>query len=348
MVGELIVKHDQVGLPGVGTFVAEMVPATFSDKGYTINPPYRRLSFYPGRLEDSLLIDLYAESNQIAREAAKAYVTQYLAELKSILEERKTIVLPGLGRLRATRENTFFFIADEGLDIFPAGVGLQPVSLKTHVLQEEPVVIDVPVPTIAAEPEPVEIPEPMEEEPAAEEPQPEPEAEPVAAVAETEPEPAAEEVAAEEVVAEEAEAEIETETEAETEIEPETETVEEPEPETEPEPVEEPEPETKTVEEPEPEAAEGPETTDEPEPEPAPETEPEAAEADTDWQKADWTQQEHPDPEEKKPTHWGVVLLIVLLVVLLLFGAFILVSRLIPGSTDFLLYTPEEIKILNY
>ena len=51
MISELIVDHDQVGLPGVGTFVAEMVPATFSDKGYTINPPYRRLSFYPSRLE---------------------------------------------------------------------------------------------------------------------------------------------------------------------------------------------------------------------------------------------------------------------------------------------------------
>ena len=49
MVGELILEHDQVGLPGVGTFVAEMVPATFSDKGYTIHPPYRRLSFYPSR-----------------------------------------------------------------------------------------------------------------------------------------------------------------------------------------------------------------------------------------------------------------------------------------------------------
>ena len=49
MVKELIVAHDQVGLPGVGTFVAEMIPATFSDKGFTINPPYRRLSFYPSR-----------------------------------------------------------------------------------------------------------------------------------------------------------------------------------------------------------------------------------------------------------------------------------------------------------
>ena len=324
MVGELIVKHDQVGLPGVGTFVAEMVPATFSDKGYTINPPYRRLSFYPGRLEDSLLIDLYAESNHIARDAAKAYITQYLAELKAILEERKTIALPGLGRLRATRENTFFFIADEGLDIFPAGVGLQPVSLKTHVLQEEPVVIDVPVPTITAEPEPVEIPEPISQEPEPAEEEP---------VAE---EPLAEEPLAEDPAAEEPEAPAaaEEEIEAVAEIETEPEIAAEPaEPET--------EPEMETAEEPEPEAAEEAEPAEEP----AEEAE---AEAKTDWQAADWTQEEQPEPEEKAPTHWGVTLLVLLLVALLLFGAFILVSRLSPGSTDFLLYSPEELEILNY
>jgi hypothetical protein len=155
MVKELILGHDQVGLPGVGTFVAEMVPASFSDKGYTINPPYRRLSFYPSRLEDSLLIDFYAASNQIDQEAARVYVTQYLAELKSVLEGRKSIILPGLGRLRATKENTLFFVADEGLDIYPAGAGLRPVSLKSHVLEEEPVVIDVPLPVSGREVEPI-------------------------------------------------------------------------------------------------------------------------------------------------------------------------------------------------
>lgn len=167
MVGELIVGHDQVGLPGVGTFVAEMVPASFSDKGYTINPPYRRLSFYPSRLEDSLLIDLYASSNLISREAAKAYITEYLSELKSVLEERKSIIFPGLGRLRATRENNFFFVPDEDLDIFPDGTGLQPVSLKSHAQEVTPVVIDIPVPAIAPEPEPIRTPEPK--------PEPEPE-----------------------------------------------------------------------------------------------------------------------------------------------------------------------------
>ena len=336
MVGELIVKYDQVGLPGVGTFVAEMVPATFSDKGYTINPPYRRLSFYPGRLEDTLLIDLYAESNHIAREAAKAYVTQYLAELKSILEERKSIVLPGLGRLRATRENTFFFVADEGLDIFPAGVGLEPVSLKTHSLQEEPVVIDVPVPTIEDVPQPVEIPDPLEEEPAAEEPAAEPEPvaeEPVAEEPAEEPEPEEAEPAVAEEAAPEA-AEAETEAEAEAEIEAETETeIAEAEPETETEPEAEPEAEPAVEET---EVAEVAEEAEEPA---APET--------VDWQNADWTQEDQPEPE-KKPTHWGRIILVILLIALLLFGAFILVSRLMPGSTDFLLYTPEEIDILKY
>ena len=167
MISELIVDHDQVGLPGVGTFVAEMVPATFSDKGYTINPPYRRLSFYPSRQEDALLIDLYAESNQLSREAAAAYLTQYLSELKDILLERKTIVLPGLGRLRATRENALFFVPDADLDIFPEGVGLTPVSLKSHAVEEEPVIIDVPVPTPQEEVTPVSVPDQVPAEPEA-------------------------------------------------------------------------------------------------------------------------------------------------------------------------------------
>ena len=166
MVGELIVGHDQVGLPGVGTFVAEMVPASFSDKGFTINPPYRRLSFSPKCLEDQLLIDLYASSNPIPRETAAAYITQFLAEMKSVLEVRKTIVLPGLGRLRATRENAIFFVPEEGLDIFPGGIGLRPVSLKSHTMQyDDPVVINVPIPIPKPEPKPEPEPEKEKEIP---------------------------------------------------------------------------------------------------------------------------------------------------------------------------------------
>ena len=41
-------------------------------------------------------------------------------------------MFPELGRLRATKENNYFFVADEDMDIFPEGLGLEPVSLKAH------------------------------------------------------------------------------------------------------------------------------------------------------------------------------------------------------------------------
>ena len=133
MVKELILDKDEVSLPGVGTFVAEMVPSVFSDKGYTINPPYKRLSFRQKSTgDDSLLIDFYARCNNLDIETASRIIREFLHEMRHVLETRKSIVFPGLGKLRATRENYFFFVADVDLDIYPEGFGLEPISLKTH------------------------------------------------------------------------------------------------------------------------------------------------------------------------------------------------------------------------
>ena len=193
MIKELILDNDRVVLPGLGCFVAEMVPATFSDKGYTINPPYRRLYFRAKPDTDDVLMNFYAESNGLDRDVACRILGDFIAELRNIIFTKKLIVLPGLGRLRATKENNIFFIADEDLDIYPAGFGLEPISLKTHqesqqevsaavvglrsLLEEAPMVDPVP----AVEPEPVAEPEPAVE--------PEPVAEPESAA---EPEPVAE------------------------------------------------------------------------------------------------------------------------------------------------------------
>ena len=132
MVRELILENDAVTLPGIGTFVAELVGASFSDKGYTINPPYRRLSFTQREGADTLLADIYASSNDVPYESALQILTEFLGTLKAELMTKKSVQFPGLGRLRATRENNFFFIADEDLDIYPDGFGLEPISLKTH------------------------------------------------------------------------------------------------------------------------------------------------------------------------------------------------------------------------
>ncbi len=183
MVKEAILDHDTVTLPGVGCFVAELVPSTFSDKGYTINPPYRRLYFSPKQGSDTYLVDLYARDNEeVNADMATRILTEFLSEMKEVLKVKKTVVFPGLGRLRATRENHFFFVADEDLDIYPEGLGLAPLSLKTHVETPEEVatavaglaelIEEIPGQAGNDEEEPVPEPEPIPE------PVPEPEKEP--------------------------------------------------------------------------------------------------------------------------------------------------------------------------
>ena len=192
MVKELILDQDRVILPGLGSFVAEIVPSTFSDKGYTINPPYRRLYFRAKPDAGDDLVKLYSSSNNVKPEMAERIIVDFISELKSVLYEKKTVVFPGLGRLRATKENHLFFVADENLDIYPEGFGLEPISLKTHHETPEQVTAVVedlksfitmpepmPEPVAKPEPEPEPQEEPVSEALPVEEPQPKPEPQPV-------------------------------------------------------------------------------------------------------------------------------------------------------------------------
>ncbi len=287
MVKEMILDNDSVTLPGIGSFVAEVVPATFSDKGYTINPPYRRLFFRQRHQDDSRLIDFYCQSNGVAPADGERILTEFLAGLKEILIEKKNVILPGLGRLRATKENNFFFVPDEDLDIYPNGYGLEPISLKTHQETEEEVsaaiaglrsIIEEPVeePVVVPDPEPVVEPEPA-----------------------VEPEPIDISLPDEEPIVEVA-----------------------PEPETPVEPV---------VEEPVEQAPETPVETVVEEPEPA---EPEA-----------------PVKEKAPRNPWmtlGLVLGALLLAVALFLLVFVILAKVDPEFIDSLLYSPEELRILNY
>ena len=193
MVKELILVNDRVTLPGVGAFVAEMVPASFTDRGYTINPPYRRLVFRQGvsQEKDHLLADMYASANNIDREMAEKLLREFLKGMVEELRKRKMLVFTGLGRLRATRENNFFFICDENLDIFPEGMGLEAVSLKSHSKPKELDFSEVDaVVNSPAEPSAESPAEPAAESPA--EPSAEPAAEsPAEPAAESPAEPAA-------------------------------------------------------------------------------------------------------------------------------------------------------------
>ena len=349
---ELVTDHDTVGLPGIGTFVTEVVPASFSDKGYTINPPYRRLSFVQGRIEDQLLIEFYAESNEVSVEAAEAYITQFLREMKEVLKERKIILLPGLGRLRATKENNFFFVPEEDLDIFPDGFALKPVSLKNIQREMEPVTIPV---SFADAVQSL-----MEKNKV--EPQPEQEAEP-------QPQPLRELVPLDPEQVPYYGADIPLDPQAMQEPEPESEPEAQPQPEPEPEaqPEQQPEPEQLKIEPAQPE-------TEPEQPEPEPEPQPEQAQAEPEQQPdqeptpepeqvqvdpeptAEPEQQPQAEPEQAKPEpgqqtrprrRWWIAVLVVVALLAVALGVFIILAHAAPDFIDSILYTPEELRIIN-
>lgn len=312
MVKELILDNDRVVLPGLGSFVAEVVPSTFSDKGYTINPPYRRLFFRPKPDEGDELAAFYASTNNVDKAMAERIIKDFVAELKPMLHTKKTIVFPGLGRLRATKENAIFFVANEDLDIYPAGFGLEPISLKTHQETKEEVsaavaglksllgetVPEKPAQPVKPEPEPVAKTEPVAESEPVVEPEPVQPVEPVKV--------------------------------QETLVEPEPEPVVTPEPVQEPEAKQEPEKEPAQVPLPETIAVPEPKQPVKPEPVVAPKPEPAA------------------EPKKKSGKPALVALCVIAALAVLFLIALAVVGRMYPEWVDQFLYSPEELRILNH
>lgn len=336
MVKELILDNDEVSLPGVGSFVAELVPSSFSDKGYTINPPYKRLSFRKkADASDNVLIDFYAKSNNVDKETASKIVIDFLSEMQKVLELRKSIVFPGLGKLRATKENIFFFVADEDLDIYPEGFGLEPISLKTH--EETPAEVSA---TIAALQD-ILNPEETEGQSGSGE-QPEVESgseEPSEAVSGPKDAP--------EVTGDgQPESSLEAEVEPDSELQPEQQaTAAEPDHQSENESQHEPEAASQLENEPQQTTAE------EPDPQPEQMEEPKDSNNVEEVSATDVTEQPRTEPAKKSRKGWKALIwtavAIAALAVTFIVG-FVILAHIAPDFIDSILYTQEELEIINH
>ena len=136
-VRDLVLDSDVVVVPGLGTFLAEVVPASFSDKGYTVNPPYRKLTFV-AEIPDQVWDDgkkVGDDVKKVGKESKTKVVEaegleEFVEHLKKELKETRCVEFPGLGKLRLTKGDQYFFVVDEDANIFPEGFGLEPVSLK--------------------------------------------------------------------------------------------------------------------------------------------------------------------------------------------------------------------------
>ena len=150
---ELVADNDRVDIPHFGSFRAEQRPASYSDRQTTINPPYRKLVFRKGNVafEDcTLLLGKVSEKAGHTDVQSKIDIMWTLSRLCTELEATKMCKLPGLGVMKADSNNEYYFVADDDLDIYADGLGLEPVSIKaspeqtdtqdSHSVKESPAV----------------------------------------------------------------------------------------------------------------------------------------------------------------------------------------------------------------
>ena len=132
IVKELLADTGVAVIPGFGRFVVEDVPACFSDRGFTLNPPYRSVTFSLSKDSDNSLASIYASSNNVDLRRAEEIVQDYVSALKAELSSSRTVVLPSFGQLRQAGLGCIVFVPDESLSIFPQFDLLPPLSLKSR------------------------------------------------------------------------------------------------------------------------------------------------------------------------------------------------------------------------
>lgn len=128
---ELILEHDRVSLPGMGSFIAEMAPSVFSDRALVIHPPFRRILFRTSEIwNDGLLEERYAKERGVSEDIAKHEISEFIKRLKIDLNTNKSYKIPEFGSMRATEQNDYFFVADKELFNYIEGFGLEPINIR--------------------------------------------------------------------------------------------------------------------------------------------------------------------------------------------------------------------------
>lgn len=235
-----------VMVPYVGTFAIATEPARIASNGYVILPPSVKVDFqetFSGGTDISLA-ELLSQEKDLQLNTAIARVDSFCKEFKKVLIENKCVILPGLGKVRATKENDLFFVPENDLEIGGEFFCLEAIHLK--VSEPEAAVVKIPE------------------------------------IVEVEPQEVAQAEKAESIHAEQAK-------------------------------------------------------------------EAEEAEKAQEVQVAQAVKEEPTQtPATPKISAFGKALIIVAVLAILAIAAFIILSRMYPGSTDFLLYNQEEIKLIEY
>lgn len=131
IIKNLLMDKQKVAVRGMGYFSLEYGQATLSEDKKTINPPVNQISFRSdSSVSDNMIEKYYAEHNSYDLETVRQEYDVFINELKSLLKEKKSVDMPGLGVLRSTVEGDYYFVMDYNNNFLSSAVGMEPIQVK--------------------------------------------------------------------------------------------------------------------------------------------------------------------------------------------------------------------------
>ncbi|HXK74927.1 MAG TPA: SPOR domain-containing protein [Bacteroidaceae bacterium] len=151
-VAHLLLENDCVIVPSLGGFVAHYVPAKFDEKEGVFVPPTREIAFNVQlRLNDGLLAQSYMTAYDLDFREATAKIRQQVKEAIYTLHSTGQLVLPNVGELRFTMQQSYLFVPYDERITSPTLYGLDVFAMPlVATLEEEAHRVRVAAPAVAS------------------------------------------------------------------------------------------------------------------------------------------------------------------------------------------------------
>ena len=126
-ISELLQTHNEISIPGLGTFFKKRVPAGYDEYQECYVPPAQKLEFKADYLPDHRLAEYISEQRNISMASSEHFIERFAEDIQSRLNSDHKAEIPQLGYLSKSGDN-YSFAADEGLYSDNASFGLPPVK----------------------------------------------------------------------------------------------------------------------------------------------------------------------------------------------------------------------------
>ena len=135
----LLLKNDEVNVPGLGCFTAQTVADSVEEDGTPI-PPYRKISYSPADKEDDgTFLRWMAKFIHCEEDEARDTFRDFIEDLSGEMDQTRCVELDGLGTLRSTGHKIYYFTCNNDLFIYPDVPGQESVGamLPEELAEEE-------------------------------------------------------------------------------------------------------------------------------------------------------------------------------------------------------------------